>query len=315
MIKVGLIGCGKLSGSFVDAFKSIPDAKITAAADLSAENLKAVCDACGAVGYTDYKEMVKREEFDFVIVSLPHFLHNEATLFLAENGVNVFLEKPMGLSSKDCEEMISACEKAGVMLWVGHIQRYFGHNQKAKELIDSGKLGKLVRFLEIRNLDYFSESRPKWFLTKRLSGGGIMINLGAHSLDKLKYFCDDAKIVSASGDIHIRDGFDCEDSVSALVKTENGVSGLLCLVGHVPAYDGKTVLYLTDGEIRLGLNKLEYCGADGEWHNVECDSTPSMQREMEAVCNAVRSGNLSPEVTGEYGLDVIRAIKKIYSEE
>ena len=92
MINVGLIGCGKISNGQIAAFETIPDAKIVAACDLSEENLRAVCKRTGAVGYSDYKELITREKLDLVVISLPHFLHGEATCFAAEHKVNVFLE-------------------------------------------------------------------------------------------------------------------------------------------------------------------------------------------------------------------------------
>ncbi len=197
-------------------------------------------------------------EIDFAIITLPHALHGEATCYCAERGVNVFLEKPMGISREDCRNMIDCCKKNNVMLWVGHLQRYMPANVYAKKLIQSGELGELVSFHETRNLNYFSDDRPRWFLTKKISGGGIMMNLGAHCLDKMKYFTD-SDIAEIHGNVHIREGYDCEDSGQAFVKMANGVTGTLNLIGHTSA---------------------------------ECNT-----------------------VSGEYGLDVIHAIKRLYGDE
>lgn len=318
MIKVGLIGCGKISVGHLRAFETIDDAAIVAACDLSEESMKAVCDATGAAPYADYKKMIDelRDELDLAIITLPHGLHGEATCYCAERGVDVFLEKPMGLNSEDCQRMIDCCKKNNVMFWVGHLQRYMPANVYAKSLVDSGKFGELVSFMETRNTNYFSDDRPRWFLKKASSGGGIMINLGAHALDKMKYFTDGAEISEISGQVHIRDGYDCEDSGQAFVKMSNGVTGLLNFIGHTAAGCNNTVLYLTKGEIRITASgSVSYCGADGKFTTEELEYVPGMTYQIQDVCRVIREGKRVPTVTGEYGLDIIHAVKRLYGEE
>lgn len=317
MIKAALIGCGKISSAHLHAFETIDDASIVAACDLSEANLKHVCDLTGATPYTDYKKMIDelKGNIDFAIITLPHGLHGEATCYCAEHGVNVFLEKPMGISSEDCRNMIECCKKNNVMLWIGHLQRYMPANVYAKKLIESGELGELVSFHETRNMNYFSDDRPRWFLTKKMSGGGIMMNLGAHCLDKMKYFTD-SDIAEIHGNVHIREGYDCEDSGQAFVKMANGVTGTLNLIGHVPAGCNTVSLYLTKGEIRLPSHcHVSYCGADGVFKEVDLEHVPGMTYQIQDVCNVLRQGKTTPSVTGEYGLDVIHAVKRLYGDE
>ncbi len=316
MFKIGLIGCGKISTGHVRAFETIEDANITAACDISEANLKVVCEKTGARGYGDYKEMVEKEELDLVVINLPHGLHGEATCFCAERGVDIFLEKPMGISVADCENMINTCKKHGVMLWVGHLQRYMEANKFAKELIDSGELGELVGFFEVRNGEYFVPGRPAWFGKKAMSGGGITINLGAHCLDKLKYFSG-SEVEDICGSIHMHDGLDCEDGVQAFVKMKNGVVGTFDLIGYTTQNVYETVLYLTNGEIRMRLedeNCVCYAKKGEEMKKHMLGDTPAMTHQMQDVVRVLREGGREPVVGGEYGVDVIRAIKKLYGE-
>ena len=319
MIKVALIGCGKISSGHVKAFETIEDAAIVAACDLAEQSLNAVCEKTGAKPYTDYKKMIDelKDEIDLAIITLPHGLHGEATCYCAERGVDVFLEKPMGLDSEDCRNMIECCKKCGVMLWVGHLQRYMPINVFAKELIDSGEYGELVGFTETRNGEYFTESRPRWFTTKAMSGGGISINLGAHTLDKLKYFTG-ANIKTIFGGIHMHEGSDCEDAVQAFIEMDNGVVGTMNLIGYTSAHAYDTILYLTNGEIRIRSeigNSVEYCKKGEPFQLKECDHVPGMTYQMQDVIRVIRDGSRKPVVTGEYGLDIIHAVKRIYKEE
>lgn len=315
MIKVGLIGCGKISTAHLDAFDHIDNAKIVAACDLSEQNLKVVTDHTGAVGYSDYKKMVDEVPLDLAIITLPHGLHSEATCYCAERKLDVFLEKPMGISSEDCQKMIDCCEKNGVLFWVGHLQRYLPQNILAKQIMDSEDLGELVGFTEIRAVDYFVDSRPRWFLNKKMSGGGIMINLGAHALDKLKFFTDGATIKNISGKVHLHEGSDCEDSAQCFVEMSNGVTATLNMVGHIPAGYNRWILYFTKGEIRIYDNgQVDYCKADGKFITLKSEPIPGMRRQIKALIDAV-TGDRKPVVDGEYGLDIIHAIKRLYGEE
>lgn len=318
MIKAGLIGCGKICDGHIKAFDTIDDAAIVCACDISEENLEKTCRMTGAEAYTDYKKMMdeKASELDLVIISLPHGLHGEAACYCAEKKVNVFLEKPMGIDSEDCKRMIDCCEKNGVMLWIGHLQRYIRANIFAKDLIKSGKLGELVCFHETRNEDYFSKDRPRWFLDKKMSGGGIMINLAAHSLDKLKFFTD-SEIEDICGNVHLREGYDCEDSGQAFVRMANGVTATLNFVGHIATFRNSTELYLTKGEIRINTfgGSVTYCGEDGQFVTEQLAADDYMTLQMQEVCAALREGRKNAVVAGEYGLDIIRAIKRLYGEE
>lgn len=312
-IKIGLIGCGKISKAHVSAIEAIEDAEIIAACDILSENLAAVCEKTGAVGYSDYKELIEKEDIDLALITLPHALHGEATCIAAEHGIHVFLEKPMGVSSEDCKRMIEACKKADVMLWIGHPYQFIPAYRFAKELIASGELGSLVSISETRNQNYFIPSRPRWFLQKAMSGGGIMMNLGAHSLDKLKFFTD-SSIAEITGNIHLRDGYDVEDSVVAFVRMENGVVGTINLIGHTAASTYTVSLYLTKGEIRINGNTVSYCGADGIFEEKECEPE-KMLLQMSAVIKEVKNGGKKPAVTGEYGLDIVYAVKRLYGDE
>ena len=225
----------------------------------------------------------------------------------------MFLEKPMGISVSDCEKMIEACEKAGVMLWVGHAHRYIPAYVRAKEIIDSGELGSLVSFTETRNVDYFHESRPRWFLKKELSGGGIMMNLGAHCLDKMK-FLSDSEIAEIDGKIHLRDGYDVEDSVQAFIRMKNGVTGTINLIGHTAASINLVAIYLTKGEIRIDNGRIEYCGTDGVFKSEEI-SCAGMTPQIQTVIERYKSGNKEPQVSGAYGLDIVKAIESLYNKQ
>ncbi len=313
MLKVAVIGCGLNCDRHINVFGKMDDASITALCDVVPEKLEDAVKKTGANGYLDYNELLEKEELDLVIINLPHALHNPCVQKCAAKGIDIYLEKPMGISVADCQEMIDVCEKAGVLFWIGHGQGYFPTNSKAKEIVKSGKLGELVGITETRNCFYFSPARPRWFLDKKMSGGGIMMNLGAHALDKVKYFSD-GEIVEAVGSVHIPEGASVEDGVQAFVKTSTGVSALLNLTGHTTAGVYQTVLYLSKGEIRIRDGEIEVfpMGEEGEVIDCRCGLS-EMDFIMKEVVDTLKTRK-TPTVDGAYGLDVIRAIQTIYKE-
>lgn len=315
MIKVGLIGCGKISERHISAFSKIKEAKITAVCDISSEKVAYAAELTGAQKYSDYIDMIDNAELDLAVVNLPHSLHNPCVCECARRGLDVFLEKPMGISVKDCDEMIAACKEAGIMLWVGHGQSFEPVNIRAKEIVESGKLGKLISVTETRNTIYFTEDRPRWFLDKNISGGGIMVNLGAHTLDRIKFFAG-GDIQYAFGGIHIPQGMTVENNVQAFVKTTTGVTAAINLVGHTAAYQYLTVLYLSDGEIRIhDDDTIEVCCRDGEFETVDCSCGLSeMDLQMKCLVKTILAGS-KPQISGDYGKDIIRAIENIYDTE
>ncbi|MBR2181662.1 MAG: Gfo/Idh/MocA family oxidoreductase, partial [Oscillospiraceae bacterium] len=294
------------------------NARLVAVCYINENNLKKAVEKTCARGFYDYKKMVEECELDIAVITLPHSLHSEATIFCAKHGLDVFLEKPMGISTEDCLNMITTCEKNGVMLWVGNLQRYIRANALAKELIDSGRLGKLVSFSETRNGEYYTSNRPAWFGIKEMAGGGIAMNLGAHALDKMKFFTNDAGIKDICGSCHFPEGVECEDGFSAFVTMENGVVGTLNIIGYTTASKYETVLYLTNGEIRMNLDEndyIEYCCYGEEFVKVPCGWADGMTGQIKDVVERLEAGNKTPAVSGEYGMDIVSAIKRLYNEE
>ena len=316
-MRFGIIGCGSIAHAHMKALASIDGAEIAAVCDISADLAQKAAESTGAAVYTDYREMARSEKLDIAVINLPHALHGDCTACFAEQKIHVFLEKPMGVSVSECQKMIDVCKRNGVLLWVGHVQRYFPENIAAKALVDSGKYGKLIGIHETRNVFYFSEKRPRWFLDPAMSGGGIMVNLGAHTLDKIKYFTE-SEIDFAQGLTTILGENRVEGSVQAIVRTKNGVGASLNLFGYINAVTYDTILYLTEGEIRLKLDdklerRLTVCGKDGVFEQRPLKQSSPFRDQMLDVIARIESG--APITTdGAYGLDVIKAIEKIYSK-
>ncbi|MCM0650893.1 Gfo/Idh/MocA family oxidoreductase [Clostridium swellfunianum] len=312
MINIGIIGAGIISRSHVQACENIDWARVTCIADIVYERAAAFTDSFGIKAYSDYKQMIDNEDLQAVIITLPHNLHKSATVDCCNKGLNVLIEKPMAISSKECEEMIEAANTNGVKLMVAHVQRYFPENIKAKEIIASKELGELIMIVDVRNNDYFSEDRPKWFLNPTMSGGGIFMNYGAHSLDKIIWITD-SNVKNVEGKIgFFNEIYNVEGNAQAFIELENGVTAVLSQHGYKGDSKNITEFCCTNGVIKLCTGKGLWVDKGKGFEEVILEEKEKVfENQLLDFLNAIKHGT-KPEISGEYGLNIIKLIETFY---
>lgn len=312
MVNVGIIGCGKIATAHICALLEIPEAKISAVCDVDEERCRKFAEKACANAYTSYEEMTEKENLGLVIICLPPAFHGACVRYCAEKKIDVFVEKPMGLDVSDCRSMVEACEKNGVMLWVGHMQRYSAENVIAKELIESGKYGKLISVNEIRSCRYPGPVSPKWLMNKAVSGGGILYNFGAHTLDMVKYITD-SRVVDAQCNVSLHEE-GTENAASGMLKLENGVSLTFNLMGNCDANRYEITLYLTKGEIRIiPRQSISVCGDDGMFEEIPDADEERKSWQYLQLCDVIKATeNKEVKVGGEYGLGIIQDLEMLY---
>lgn len=132
--------------------------------------------------YTDYKEMISKEELDFVFIALPTYLHCEVAVYCMEHGLHVFCEKPMAVSIKQCKVMKEASLRWGRKLMIGQCLRFAEEYTFIKDIKESGKYGKAVKARFYRNSPLPGWSQGNWMLDEAKSGGCI-VDMAAHDID------------------------------------------------------------------------------------------------------------------------------------
>lgn len=316
MYKVGMIGTGIIAGCHISAIGNLDDFTLTAIAEINEEKAKEVSEKCGVPYYLDYKEMCEKEDIDMVIINLPHFLHCEASCFCLEKGIHVLCEKPMANTAEECDKMMAAAERGNAKLGIGHIQRFGKANIVIKEFVENGKLGKLCQVNEVRNEPYFLPRRPRWFLQKKLSGGGIVMNFGAHALDKISYIVgnDFADINAICGN------FLTEDDVEGHAQIFLSANGIPCSItfnGYDTYNSNDTTFIFTNGALRVnGIANLEICDEPGgKFRPYEFDKQyPEPFTYQLSEFGKMIRGEESLTPDGEYGKKVVAAIEEIYSK-
>ena len=310
MIKVAVIGTGIIGREHLKALKGSKELRLVALCDANGDRARAYGEEYGVPCFTNYKDIPENTDAEAVIINLPHGLHLESTLFFLESGLDVFLEKPMANTVSECQQMIEAQRKSKKHLAVGHIQRFFSANRFIKEYISSGRIGKLFSVNELRSINYFTPDRPAWFLDKKMSGGGIVMNYGAHALDKLLYVTDEKieEVYASCG--NLLDGFDVEGHSQFLVKMSGGISATVTFSGYSSV--GYETTYIgTNGAIKLSGGVVSAC-ENGKWQEVfsERDSGYIL-RELDEFAKLLKGEeNEMPDC--EYAKQIISAIERIY---
>lgn len=314
MIRIGIVGAGGVANAHADAIEKNEHCTIAMVADIVTEKAQQLAQRCGAAVYTDYRDFCngEHEKPDVVILNLPHYLHCEVAVYFLSNGVHVLVEKPMAMNVDECKQMIRAAEDNGVKLGIGHVQQYVNAHDRLKEIIASGEYGKLVRITELRDINYF-DNRPGWFLDKNLSGGGIVMNYCAHTLDKIIYITGEepeevyAVLSNYSNDCSIEEG------AQVLVKFSGGISASFSYSGgHVPA-EYETKFYFADGAVMLRDSEL-FLYENGQWKSHGGNDVSIFDKQIAALVDWLE-GRQTLIATPEHGMKIIECIERILDNE
>ena len=216
VFRLGLIGTGIVAALHVKAARAVPGVRVTAVCDIQPAAAARTATEAGAVPYTDHRQMLTREPLDGVIITAPHALHAGMTLDAAAAGVHVLVEKPMATTVADCTAMIEACAAAGVVLAVGHVVRFDPAAHRIGQLLRSGDLGDVLAVHHHRTAHYRRGSRPDWFFDPAMAGGGIVMNVGVHGLDRIRWV-GAATAVTATAHVWHRDGHAVETDAMGTV--------------------------------------------------------------------------------------------------
>jgi predicted dehydrogenase len=183
--------------------------------------------------YSSAPDLINDPDVNAVYIATPPDSHKQYTLAVAAAGKPVYVEKPMARSYNECREMIKACDAAGTPLFTAFYRRSLPRFNKVKELIDTGTIGDIrlisVVLYQPPQRQDFQKNQLPWRVLPETAGGGYFVDLAAHTLDILDYFC--GPIVSAKGLAENQFGlYPAEDIVSAVFRFKSGIlgSGVWC---------------------------------------------------------------------------------------
>lgn len=223
----GIVGCGRVAPCHADAILSCDGAELLAVADIIEERAMSFANKYGADYYTDYHDMLERDDIDVVSICTPSGMHPEIGIDVARAGKHVIVEKPMALTLIEADRLIAECEANKVKLSVVFQNRFNVPVQKLRRALEKGRLGRLtcgnatVRWR--REQSYYDADA--WRGTYALDGGALM-NQAIHTIDLLQWMLGPVEEVFGYTETLLR-RIEAEDIGLAILKFKSGAVGLI----------------------------------------------------------------------------------------
>lgn len=335
-LKFAIIGCGRISYKHVEALvKNIEESELVATCDVVLEKAEAkrteYIEKTGLSKdsvrvYTDYKEMLEKEDIDVVTIATESGYHAEIAIYSMKKGASAVVEKPMAMSIDDANEMIKVAKENNVKLAVCHQNRFNKPVQRLREAIEANKFGKIIngtaRILWNRNMGYYEQA--PWRGTWALDGGTLM-NQCIHNIDLLQWMMGgEIERVYAECDTYLRD-IEAEDFGAIIIRFTNGAIGIV--EGSACVYpknlEETLSIFGENGAVSIGglaVNELETWRFDGdneeavkEQVNVKIENvygeghTPLFKDVIDSI-----NDDRDPLVSGEEGKKAMSIILAAY---
>jgi UDP-N-acetylglucosamine 3-dehydrogenase len=257
MIKVGIIGCGKISerASLPNLVNYQGKAKVVCLCDIIPEKAEELAKKFNLIGIDiikDWEKVVTRKDLDCIFVNTPNYLHEPMAVAAAKNKKHILVEKPITVFRKAADNMVNAVKKNGVSLMVEQTQRFDPIHQAAKKIIDSGVLGKIHNIrgrIGHAGPEYWSEGKAHWFYDKKKSGGGAMIDIGVHICDLIRWL-KGVPVVEVFANIQtLEKKLPIDDNGTVLLKFADGTKGEFECSWTTRPYEVLTYTYAANGKL------------------------------------------------------------------
>lgn len=326
-IRFALVGCGRIAANHITAIGEYQElCELVAVCDVDANNLAKVVAKTGARGYHSLTEMLNDGGFDVVILTTPSGLHPVQTIECAEAGFHVITEKPMATRWSDGVEMVKACDRAGVRLFVVKQNRTNATIQLLKKAIDSGRFGRIYsvscNVFWTRPQEYYDSAT--WRGTWEFDGGAFM-NQASHYVDLLDWLIGPVESVQSYTATLARN-IDVEDSGVLALRWRNGALGTMnvSMLTYPKNLEGSITIIGEKGTVKIGgVAVNEVLVWDFADKNSDDDQVKSASYATTSVYgfghtiyyeNVIKSlqGEVEPHTDGREGLKSLELLIAIY---
>jgi predicted dehydrogenase len=232
-----------------------------------------------------------------------------------EAGLHVLVEKPMCTSMAEADQMIRAAKKSGRKLYVGYNKRLAPSHRKAKELIEEGRLGKVVYVTSVmkdwRPTSYYEQAQ--WHAKQEMQGGGVLMNPASHALEALLWWFGEAELaIGFCENLHHQ--VEVEDTASAFIKFRSGVTANLLATTALPLSMSRTEFDGTEASLSLDSWGLRIMGRNEDaWQTVDLPEmgrdTTDLQLDLFVDCI---EKDTEPAVPPEQGRRAVELALAIY---
>lgn len=227
--KVTILGAGFIADIHLECYhRFIPEAEVVMIYSRSEHRAQALARKYGIRKWTtDLDEAIQGSDAEVVDVCLPNFLHYAAVLASAKARKHIIVEKPLAMNLDEADEMIQACNSAGVKLMYAEELCFAPKYERVRKLARSGALGKIY---QLRQCEKHSGPHSDWFYDVNLSGGGVLMDMGCHAIEWFRWMLGGKPIVKSvfatmSTVLH-KNRTTGEDNSICIVEFEDGVIGI-----------------------------------------------------------------------------------------
>ena len=328
MVRVGIIGCGKIAQvRHIPEYLDNPNAKLTGLYDLNLQRAKNLAEKYDCKFYESVEEMLTDPEIDAVSVCVANHVHAEITIAALKAGKHVLCEKPMATKLKDCQMMVDTAEQMGKKLMIGQNQRFAKAHAEAKKLIERGDIGSVLTFKTT-----FGHGGPEtwsvdagpqnWFFDKKRAAMGAMADLGVHKTDLIQYLLNDtveettAKVTTLDKKDSNGNLIGVDDNAFCIYKMKSGIIGTMTASWtYYGEEDNSTIIYGTEGMLKI-YHDPKYCieliRKDGGkvFYDIDQIQTNDNQTKSGIIDAFVKSveNDTEPAVPGKSVLSAMKAI-------
>ncbi len=310
-LKFGLVGAGGIAQAYAQAFNESKCCALVAVADVREDAASALAEIVGGKSYSDYKQLAD-VELDAIIVATPPVSHPEIACFFMERGTPVLCEKPLCLSVAEAEKMINTAAANNVLFTMASKFRYCDDVVKAKGILASGTLGDVLQFENAFTAKV--DMSQRWNSDATMSGGGVLIDNGTHSVDIIRYFLGPIESVLVMDSGGTQD-LAVDENVKMFAKTKNNVTASVDLTWGINKELPQFIcIYGTNGTLHIGWRESKYkVNSSPDWtvFGKGYDKVASFKGKIENFAGALR-GEEKLFIKPEDAIASVRVIEAAY---
>jgi predicted dehydrogenase len=221
-MRFGLIGCGDIGALRAQAIARLPGFELLAVSDSDPVRARHISADHKSAIEADWRELIRRDDIDAVVISTPPPLHAEMCIEALENSKHVLCEKPLARTPEECRQMLAVAQQSGRILATGFNYRFYPAIVKAREILDSGLIGELDHVRSYAGHPGGSEFTHPWVHDAKVMGGGALLDNGIHIIDLTRYFLGEVAEVKGYASDSVWGFPGCEDNGFALLKSPTG---------------------------------------------------------------------------------------------
>lgn len=310
-MRTALVGAGRIAQDYAQALATTECVEPVAVVDPRLGAAQALTGQLDCEAYPDHHAL-DASAVDAAIVCSPPDSHPAIVTDLLEAGINVMCEKPLAVDVESARSIVKAAEAAGTIVTMASKFRYVDDVTRAKAIVDSGILGEMILFEN--NFTARVDMRERWNAKRPVSGGGVLIDNGTHSVDIARYF------LGAIADVFAIEGkrvqtLEVEDTAQMFLRTIGGVRATIDLSWSLDKErDSYIDIYGSEGTVRVGWGGSRYRQSSSpSWVTFGngYDKIAAMRAQIENLCGSIR-GDEHLVITSDDAIASVEVIAAAY---